>query len=328
MTDRSRPQTATQALATSERGAHPYEQPVLVVSGMSGAGKTTALKCLEDLGYECVDHVPLHLLRRLVRPNAEEGDDVARPLAAGIDVRTRDFSVDACLKAIEQMRSDRGLDVRLLFLHCEEEELRRRYSVSRHRHPLATDSPLIEAIGREREMLDPLRRTADLAIDTTHVSPGELKRILEGHYGLAGSRGLTVSVVSFSFRNGLPRDADMVLDVRFLANPHYVAELRAMTGCDDPVGAFISADPAYPEFFSTLTRLLAPLLPRYVMEGKSYLTIAVGCTGGRHRSVYVGERLAEWLTACGERAEVHHRELGCSGPVSERVSQAEGSGRR
>ncbi len=328
MMERSHPPTTTEAPAPSGPFAGTDEQPVLVVSGMSGAGKTTALKCLEDLGYECVDHVPLHLLRRLVRPDAAEDDDVARPLAAGIDVRTRDFSVDACLKAIEQMRSDRDLDVRLVFLHCEEEELRRRYSVSRHRHPLAADRPLIEAIGREREMLDPLRRAADLAIDTTHVSPGELKRILEGHYALRASRGLTVSVVSFSFRGGLPRDADMVLDVRFLANPHYIGELRALTGCDDAVGAVISADPAYPEFFSTLTRLLAPLLPRYVMEGKSYLTIAVGCTGGRHRSVYVAECLAQWLKASGERVEVHHRELGRSASASERVTQAEGSGRR
>jgi UPF0042 nucleotide-binding protein len=313
MTGTTRRATGSDRLASPDLGADGRGQPVLVVTGMSGAGKTTALKCLEDLGYECVDHVPLHLLRRLARPSEGEIDVVPRALAAGIDVRTRDFSVDACLKAVAQMRGEHGIDSKLVFLHCEEEELRRRYSVSRHRHPLADGEPLTAAISREREMLGPLLDIADLAIDTTHISPGELKRILEGHFAIASPQGLTVAVVSFSFRGGLPRDADLVFDVRFLANPHYIGELRPLTGCDPAVGAFITQDPAYADFFATLTRLLKPLLPRYVMEGKSYLTIAVGCTGGRHRSVFVAERLAAWLREADERVAVHHRELGRSG---------------
>jgi UPF0042 nucleotide-binding protein len=291
------------------RAAGGNSQPMLVVTGMSGAGKTTALKCLEDLGYECIDHVPLHLLRRLVRPGETEADEPHLALAVGIGVRTRGFSVDACLMMVEQMRADRDINAKLVFLHCEEEELRRRYSVSRHRHPLAVSEPLTEGIRRERVMLQRLREQADIAIDTTHIGPGELKRILDGHFGFTTPRGLTVSIVSFSFRSGLPRNADIVFDVRFLANPHYNDELRPLTGRDGAVAAFVAADPAFADFFAALTRLLKPLLPRYVMEGKSYLTIAIGCTGGRHRSVFVAERLAARLCEAGERVEVHHREL-------------------
>jgi UPF0042 nucleotide-binding protein len=288
--------------------------PLLVVTGMSGAGKTTALKCLEDLGFECVDHVPLHLLRRLLRPDDGEPETPARPLAAGIDVRTRDFSVERCLSVVEQLRAIPERSVKLVFLYCDEEELRRRYSVSRHRHPLAEGEALADAISRERAMMEPLRGVADLALDTSHISPGQLKRLLEGHFGLAGPQGLSIAVISFSYRSGLPRDADIVFDVRFLTNPHYVDALRPLTGLDGAVGDFIRGDPEFDAFFATLTRLLKPLLPRYVKEGKSYLTIAMGCTGGRHRSVFVAERMAAWLRESGERVIVQHRELGRTGP--------------
>lgn len=284
-------------------------QRVLVITGMSGAGKTSALKSLEDLGYECVDHVPLFLLARLVRLGADDGEQASPPLAVGIDVRTRDFAVDACLHLLEKLKLDSHLDVRLVFLSCDNEELRRRYTVTRHRHPLAVERPLGDGIALEREMLAPLRTRADLAIDTTRLSPGELKTMLHGHFPLAGQAALTIRVSSFSYRMGLPREADLVLDVRFLANPYYNADLRSLTGRDDAVADFVARDPAFRQFFGSLTGLLAPLLPRYAGEGKSYLTIAVGCTGGRHRSVFVAEQLGAWLGNRGQLVHVHHRDL-------------------
>jgi UPF0042 nucleotide-binding protein len=284
-------------------------QRVLVITGMSGAGKTSALKSLEDLGYECVDHVPLFLLARLVRLGADDGEQASPPLAVGIDVRTRDFAVDACLHLLEKLKLDSHLDVRLVFLSCDNEELRRRYTVTRHRHPLAVERPLGDGIALEREMLAPLRTRADLAIDTTRLSPGELKTMLHGHFPLAGQAALTIRVSSFSYRMGLPREADLVLDVRFLANPYYNADLRSLTGRDDAVADFVARDPAFRQFFGSLTGLLAPLLPRYAGEGKSYLTIAVGCTGGRHRSVFVAEQLGAWLGNRGQLVHIHHRDL-------------------
>jgi UPF0042 nucleotide-binding protein len=169
--------------------------------------------------------------------------------------------------------------------------------------------PVIDGIARERQMLAEVKRRADVAIDTTGLTPGDLKRILEGHFGSADPRRLAISLISFSYRSGLPRDADLVLDVRFLNNTYYVDELRPLTGRDPAIDAFVTADPSFPLFFERLTGLLDPLLPRYVAEGKSYLTIAVGCTGGRHRSVCVAERLAARLRQQGEEVRLHHRDL-------------------
>jgi len=185
----------------------------------------------------------------------------------------------------------------------------RRYTETRRRHPLAGDRPVLDGIHLERQRVWPLRDRADLVIDTTTLNPGDLKRLLQGHFALGAAPGITIFVTSFSYRHGLPRDADLVFDVRFLRNPHYVAALRPLTGRDAPVGAFIEADADFAPFFQRLCLLLAPLLPRYEREGKSYLTIAIGCTGGRHRSVYLAERLAAWLSEQGRPVGVNHRDL-------------------
>ena len=291
------------------RGDGKADGRVLLITGMSGAGKTSALKALEDLGYEAIDNVPLALLRHLVLPHKDHPAALERSMAIGIDVRTRDFGVEPFLREVDRLVSEPDADVTLLFLDCDDETLRQRYTETRHRHPLAIDRPVSDGIAQERRTIFALRGRADVCIDTTHLGPGELKRILEGSFGLDAGTGLNIFVTSFSFRLGLPREADLVLDVRFLANPHYDPELRTMTGLDRPVAAFVADDPDFPAFFDNLTGWLGPLLPRYADEGKSYLTIAVGCTGGRHRSVFVAERMAEWLHSQQLRVRVHHRDL-------------------
>ncbi len=293
------------------RSPPPAAGRVVVVTGMSGAGKTLALKALEDLGFEAVDNLPLSLLSSLVRP----GDGVTRSLAIGIDIRTRDFGIEHFLAAIDRLMADSGVNLRVIFLDCDDDVLTRRYTETRRRHPLAVDRPLIDGIRHERGLVAALRARPDVTvIDTSNLPPAEFKRMLALRLGLEAERGLVVFVTSFAYRNGLPREADLVFDARFLANPHYVDALRPLTGRDRAVADHIAADPVYAVFFDSVTGLLAPLLPRFAAEGKSYLTVAVGCTGGRHRSVLVAERLAAWLREGGARVELRHREIEEAGP--------------
>ncbi len=284
--------------------AEPVDR-VVVVTGMSGAGKTVALKALEDMGYETVDNLPLRLVQNLIGTNRHG----QRPLALGVDIRTRDFAAERFLTEIDGLNGNPLIDAELVFLDCEDEVLRRRYSETRHRHPLAERGRLSQAIARERALLAPLRERANRLIDTSGLKLADLKRILEGACGRAGAPGLTVSVLSFSYRHGLPPEADIVLDVRFLKNPFYEPDLARRDGRDPAVGAFVEADPAFAAFFSSLTGMLEAVLPHFDDEGKSYLTIAVGCTGGMHRSVFVTDRLDAWLRTRGQRVSVAHRDL-------------------
>ncbi len=278
---------------------------LVLVTGMSGAGMSVALKALEDLGYEAVDNLRLSLVPALL----EQADPRKRPLALVIDSRTRDFSAHAMLEEVEALKAHAELDVRLVFLDCGDETLQRRFTETRRRHPLAIDRPVPDGIQLERAMLLPLKQQADVTIDTTQLSIHDLRRILAGSFQIGTQVALQVFVTSFSFRLGLPREADLVFDVRFLTNPHYDPELRPLTGLDPRVAARVEGDPDFAEFFRHLTDLLQPLLPRYNQEGKSYLTIAVGCTGGKHRSVFVAERLAAWLDGLGLKVGLSHREL-------------------
>lgn len=283
----------------------PDRRRVLLATGMSGAGLSVALKALEDLGYESVDNLRLSLVPALI----EQGDPSYRPLAIVIDSRTRDFSVSAFLDQVESLKARPDLDVRLLYLDCGDEVLQRRFTETRRRHPLANDRPVPDGIQRERAMLFPLKQRADVAVDTTQLSIHDLRRILSGHFSLDSHPALQVFVTSFSFRLGIPREADLVFDVRFLTNPHWDPNLRPLTGRDAAVAERVEGDPDFPTFFENLTGLLRPLLPRYNQEGKSYLTIAVGCTGGRHRSVFVAERLAQWLKGLDVKVGLSHRDL-------------------
>ena len=281
----------------------PERLPVVLVTGLSGAGHTTALKILEDLGYEAVDNLPLTLMDGLA------GGKLARPLAVGVDSRTRDFSAEALIERLRLLTGDSALEVKLLFLDCSDEVLRRRFTETRRRHPLALDRPVADGIRQERELLDPLRERADLVVDSTDLAIGDLKHLLQGHFRIRAASAAAITVMSFSYRHGLPREADLVFDARFLSNPHYRDELRPLSGKDEPVARFIEADPAWNPFFAALGNLLLPLLPRFEREGKSYLTLAVGCTGGRHRSVFTAERLGQWLREQGRHVSLRHRDL-------------------
>lgn len=284
---------------------------VVVITGMSGAGMSVALKALEDLGYEAVDNLRLSLVPALL----QQADPTRRPLALVIDSRTRDFSAEAFVEQIESLRGRPELEVRLVFLECGDEALQRRFTETRRRHPLAVDRPVPDGIQLERSLLHPVKLRADVPLDTTLLSIHDLRRILAADFRLGTQPALQVFVTSFSFRLGLPREADLVFDVRFLTNPHWDPALRPLTGLDAAVAERVAGDPDFPRFFDRLTGLLEPLLPRYGLEGKSYLTIAIGCTGGKHRSVHVAERLAAWLADQGIRVGLSHRDLdkGASG---------------
>jgi len=284
---------------------------VILITGMSGAGKTSVLKCLEDFGYEAIDNLPLSLLGRLLHGHeGVEGDQgLADAVAIGIDFRSRDFAVTALADLMKSLRQRPDLALELLFLDCDQHTLRRRFTETRRRHPLAADRPVVDGIAHEAELLAPLRGAADLLIDTTNLGVAELRSMMEQRYQLDDDTGMTVAVTSFAYRQGLPREADLVFDVRFLNNPHYEESLRTRTGLDADVGAFIAKDPAFEPFFKSLTGLLGQLLPHYKREGKSYLTIAMGCTGGQHRSVYLSECLRRWFEEINETVYVRHREL-------------------
>ena len=278
---------------------------VLVVTGLSGAGRTTALKALEDMDCEAVDNLPVRLMATLIH----QGPAAGRGLAIGVDVRTRDFDAAQFAKDIAALRAAVDTPVEMLFLDSANDVIARRYTETRRVHPMASDRPLADGIVAERRLLAPLREAADFVMDTSHSNIHEFARLLRDRLVGTAAAEPNVLVTSFSYRNGVPRDADIVFDVRFLRNPHYDPQLRPLTGRDPGVGSYIAEDPDFEGFFERLTGLLALLLPRFREEGKSYLTIAIGCTGGRHRSVYVAERLRGWIAERMTRVELRHREL-------------------
>ena len=261
---------------------------VLLVSGLSGAGKSSILRILEDLGHEAVDNPPLSMIAEIIQRSTG-------PVAIGVDVRTSGFDAGTVLLALAQLRADPALRPELLFAVAEEAVLLRRYTATRRRHPLARGGGVSDGIAAEVALTALLRAEADLVIDTSELRPPELRRLVEDRYTEADQESvnsLTVSLVSFAFPAGLPRESDMVFDARFLRNPFYDTILSSMTGLDRPVAAYVEADPDYLPFVDRIYDLLRMLLPRFISEGKKYVTVAVGCSGGRHRSVTVVEALA------------------------------------
>ena len=277
---------------------------LILVTGVAGAGKTSALAALADQGFETIDNPPVSLLPDIVEDFSGEG---AR-LAIGIDQRSRGFTTERCANVISDLRMRGDTEVTLVFLECADEMLLRRFQETRRRHPMAEGAPVETALVLERAMLEPLRVQSDVSIDTSDLSLTDLRREIGERFGDdAGS--MTVSIISFGFKKGAPRGADLLFDMRFLANPYWMASLRAKTGLDPEVRAYIESDGNYADIYGKMEDLVLSLLPHYADEGKSYLNIAIGCTGGKHRSVMVSERLGESIERAGYAPVIRHRDL-------------------
>ncbi|GBR03076.1 RNase adapter RapZ [Acetobacter oeni] len=294
----------------------PTPRQILLVTGLSGAGKSSILRILEDLGHEVIDNPPLGMLDEIVA----RGD---RPIAIGVDSRTRGFDASAVLAAVARLRLSPQLRTEVLYATADRNTLLRRYTATRRRHPLAPHGSVKEGIDAETALTAELRACADMVIDTSDLSAPELRRLIETRFGSwhgSPDEGLTVVLMSFAFPAGLPREADMVFDARFLRNPYYDPSLAPMTGLDLPVADYVAADPDYEPFLNQISNMLYLVIPRFVQEGKKYATIAIGCSGGRHRSVTLVEALAGKLAArdfCETDGEwpiaVVHRELARQG---------------
>ncbi len=276
--------------APSTGEQEPAQRRVVLITGLSGSGKASTLRVLEDLGYEAVDNPPLPLMEEMVI----RGE---RPAAICVDTRSRGFDPDAILNTLARLKCNPGLRPELVFVQADETSLLRRFTETRRRHPLAPTSRVSDGIAAEIRLIATLRDAADLVLDTTDLSLPMLRRIIEQRFSGNSTvdAGMTVSLISFAYPAGLPREAELVFDARFLRNPHYDPILRSKTGLDDDVAAYVEADPDFLPFMDKMTDLLALLLPRFVQEGKKYAGVAIGCTGGRHRSVRSIEMLAERL---------------------------------
>jgi len=306
-----RPHEAQSQGMSDESDCTPEDrQRLLLVTGLLGAGKTTALKVLEDLGWEVIDNFPIRLLEGMIDNTAPPGGDIQMPLAVGFDSRTRGFDPHRIISRVKKLTARDDLELTTLFLDCSDKELERRYNETRRRHPLADGMPVTAGIAAERELLEPLRRWADMVIDTSEFSANELQQVIRERFISESTQPMTVTVSSFGFSRGMPPAADLVFDMRFLDNPHWVAELRPLTGQDTPVGEHIRKDPAFTDAFNRIRDLILLLLPRYQAQGKAYVHIAFGCTGGRHRSVFVAEQIAAALRASGFSPTLLHRNLG------------------
>jgi UPF0042 nucleotide-binding protein len=310
----SSPSNDPAAFSSSPDSAAPRGHGALetvVVSGLSGAGRSTAAKCLEDLGFFVVDNIPPELIATMVELGSRTQGAITR-IAVVMDVRSRVFSSD--LRAVIRDLAERGLRPRVLFLEARDEVLVRRFENVRRAHPMQADGRLVDGIRAERALLSGLRGEADLVLDTSDRSVHELRRALERAFatggGLDGSPVLRATVVSFGYKYGLPVDADLVVDVRFLPNPHWIPELRDSTGETEQVRDYVLAQDGVREFLDRYTEILEIIGAGYSREGKHYLTLAVGCTGGKHRSVVMAREFAERLASMGVKATIVHRDLG------------------
>jgi UPF0042 nucleotide-binding protein len=289
----------------SEAGAAEPGHDIVVITGPSGAGRSTAIGALEDLGFEAIDNLPISLLPRLIA-----GPPLTRPLVVGLDARNRDFAVAMLVETLNEVAAQAHRAPVLTYLDCDVGTLIRRYSETRRRHPLSPGETPSVGIEREMAMLSPLRDRAELLIDTSDLTPHDLRAEMARHFGREErTAGLAVNLQSFSYKRGTPRGIDMVIDVRFLKNPHWEVDLRPLDGRDAAVADFVRADPLLPPFYARLIDLLRFLLPAYSDEGKSYFSLGLGCTGGKHRSVTLVEMLAKTLADDGWRVSIRHRDL-------------------
>lgn len=277
---------------------------IIFVTGMSGAGRSSTLKIFENLGYNTIDNLPYFMLDELYKGIANE--TLHLPVVVGFNVRSFNDQNDQFSNLLAQFKLK--YKVRVVFLDCQNDVLLKRYNISRHRHPYGEQN-LLEGIGRERDHLKGIKETADHVIDTSYISVITLGRVLRNIFARAASPKLQIRLMSFSYRRGLPPEADMVLDARFLENPYYEDHLQKLTGQDPEVAAFINRDVSWNPVFGSMKQLLTPMLKGFKQSGRTYLTIAVGCTGGQHRSVYVVEQLGVYLKELEENVYIEHREL-------------------
>jgi RNase adapter protein RapZ len=301
-------------------------QTILLVTGLSGAGKTTVLKTLEDIGWEAVDNFPIRLAGPLLDIPVT-GDRSTRlvSLALGFDSRTRGFKADALIQQIKQLQQRADLAIMTLFLDCAGTEIERRYAETRRRHPMAQDRPAMDGIAQERMMMEPLRRWADTVVDTSKMSANDLQHHIREQFSSETTPHSIITVTSFGFSRGVPHNADFVFDLRFLRNPHWDNDLRPLTGLDPDVSAYVESDPAYSQAMEKIRDFLTFLLPIYDAQGKAYVNIAFGCTGGRHRSVHVAEQFGKWLREDGFSPTITHRNL-TSRPIDGLEGTANGAG--
>ena len=276
---------------------------IFIITGMSGAGKSQALKCFEDLGFYCIDNLPVALIpsfSELVKTNRH-----FKNVALGIDIREGRF-FKGFVNSLDTL-GRLGLDYKVIFMDASDPAILQRFSETRHRHPLGKN--ISQAVREERKILFELKERANKVIDTSNLTLGELKEILAGALELKRSTEMKLTVISFGYKYGIPLDADLVMDVRFLPNPNYIPRLKHRTGLDKPVGFYISSRPGFKRFIADYTGQIKHLLPLYIKEGKSYLTIAIGCTGGKHRSVFIASQLAQNLSRFGFSVSEYHRDI-------------------
>ncbi|AVW92246.1 RNase adapter RapZ [Celeribacter baekdonensis] len=280
------------------------QRRVVLITGPSGAGRSTAINALEDLGYEVIDNLPMSILPRLLQAHG-----LTRPLALGLDVRNRDFSVNALIEVIDELTRNPDHDAEVLYLDSSPEVLIRRYSETRRRHPLAPAETVQDGVAREIDLLAPIRARADILIDTSGMTPHQLRDEIERWFAEGTQADMALTIQSFSYKRGMPRGVDMVFDVRFLANPYWEPALRALNGTDPKVQEYVQRDPRFAAFFGKVLELTLLLLPAYREEGKKHLSIAFGCTGGQHRSVTLAEILSKALAEHDWQVSIRHREL-------------------
>ncbi len=283
---------------------------LFLITGLSGAGKSSALKIFEDLSYEAIDNLPVSLLSNVVELVLADNECENRAaLVIGIDARTRNFQQDEILKNLAEIRGHDNINLKILFFDSSNEVLAQRFTETRRKHPLAMDQQVMEAITRERQIMDVIRARADFIFDTSAMEIQELRQTLTQKFERRHNEDLHITISSFAYPRGLPRDADLVFDVRFLRNPHYVDELKSLTGKDKVIQDYVAQDNRFADFCDKISDLILFALPEYKREGKSYLNIAFGCTGGRHRSVCMAEKMAKILKDNGFKANLSHREL-------------------
>jgi UPF0042 nucleotide-binding protein len=297
--------TAKTGKPVNEKTGHGEDRELVILTGMSGSGKGSALKAFEDLGYYSVDNLPLELVPRFADLVSQSAEIERATLVVDVREGMRLEGFPAILKQVRKV-----LPTRVVFLEANEDALVRRFSETRRPHPMGRGETVLHGIRAERKRLDPVRNVADVVLDTSKFNVHELRAHINAQFERAvGERGLTISSTSFGFKNGVPADADLVFDVRFLPNPHFVPEFRKLTGRNPKVAKYIRQFPQTKEFLDKATEMLKFLLPHYIEEGKSYLTVAFGCTGGQHRSVFIAEEMKKRLEADGYRVKTAHRDM-------------------